>query len=82
MENDQTTREDLGYLGNTTERPNKYRLNKELRMSNASSSSPEPSAVCRVRFLRGEFNGDVKRLAWEYAEPMIKRGQVELIEWI
>jgi hypothetical protein len=38
--------------------------------------------VCRVRFNRGEYAGDVKRLAWEFAEPLIKQNKVEFIEWV
>ena len=80
MENDngETAREDLGYR-NTPGTTRKYQINKELRMSRGSNSSPaEPSALCRIRLA----NGEIKRAAWEYAEFLINQRGAEFMEWI
>ena len=75
MENE--TRQDLGYE-NTQGNTRKYHLQKELKMQRGQENSqPEPSQVCRIRFK----NGDVKKLAWEFAEMYVKRG-AEIIEWV
>jgi hypothetical protein len=82
MDEDTTAREDLGYRLNTKSNVLNYPKSKGARMLNEPGSSPEQSAVCRVRFKYGQYAGDVKRLAWEFAEPLIKQNKVEFIEWV
>jgi hypothetical protein len=77
MENEHSAREDLGYR-NTPANTQKYHLNRGLRMQHAPGSLPEPSALCRIRL----HNGDVKKLAWEYAEFLINHRGAEFLEWV
>ena len=82
MEEDTTVREDLGYSKNTPESSLNYRILKDKKIYGEQQNSPERSAVCRVRFKRGEYAGDVKRLAWQFAEPLLKQNKIEFIEWV
>jgi hypothetical protein len=82
MDEDTTVREDLGYQKNTPESSQNYRILKDKRIYGEQGNSPEKSRVCRVRFKSGEYEGDIKRLAWQFAEPLLKTGRVEFIEWV
>ena len=83
MDDHQTVREDLG-CQNTGGNTRNYRLKKELKMLSGSDNSPEPSAraLCRVKFKFGLLAGQTKRIAWEFAEPLLKSNKVTWIEWI
>jgi hypothetical protein len=80
MDEDMTVREDLGYRLNTKSNVLSYPKIRDRTLKDTGGA--EKSAVCRARFLKGEFTGDVKRIAWEFAEPLLKRGQIEFIEWV
>lgn len=81
--NGETAREDLGYQ-NTPEKLSKYRINKELQMSSDSNNSQEPlpQALCRVKFKYGIMAGEIKRLSWKFAEPLLKHGKAEWVGWV
>jgi hypothetical protein len=77
--NGDTCREDLGYQ-NTTENTQSYRILKDKRTYGGQKNSPE--ALCRVRFKHGAMEGEIKRLAWRFAEPLLKHGKAEWIGWV
>lgn len=74
-------REDLGYPESTPGKALKYPLSKERQTYSKQKRLPEKSDVCRVLIKSGALKG-YKRLAWEYAEPLIKSGKAELVEYL
>jgi hypothetical protein len=81
-ENGDTVREDLGYRGNTQGDIPRYQIQKDLRMPQEQGESPHKSDLCRVRYNFGDMAGQEKKIAWEYAEPLIKSRRVVFIKWI
>ena len=73
-------REDLGYRENTTANPIRYPINRDKRMPREQGRLPQD--VCRVRFKHGQYAGEIKRAAWEYAGPWIEQGKCEFVEWV
>jgi hypothetical protein len=82
MDEGMTAREDLGYQKNIPAKRKVFHLNREMKISNEQDNLPSNSDVCRIRFKHGLYAGDVKRIAWEYAEPLIKSRRCEFIEWV